>query len=117
MPDTNFTIRELRRRFSNRTLSPLEYWLALERHIDAWEPSIAALYLYDPQAAREQAKASGERWMKGETLGPLDGIPVTLKELIATRGQPVPLGTKAVELKPDWDMPQKELARFTVERR
>jgi tetratricopeptide (TPR) repeat protein len=24
---------------------------------------------------------------------------------------------KAVELKPDWDMPQKELARFTVERR
>ncbi|MDR6664795.1 amidase [Rhizobium sp. 1399] len=100
MPDTDFTIHELRRRFTDKSLSPLEYWLALERHIDAWEPSIAALYLYDPQAAREQAKASSERWMKGGTLGPLDGIPVTLKELIATKGQPVPLGTKAIELKP-----------------
>ncbi|EJJ30943.1 amidase family protein, partial [Rhizobium sp. CF142] len=100
MLDTDFTIRELRQHFTDKSLSPLEYWLALERHIDAWEPSIAALYLYDPQAAREQAKASSERWMKGGTLGPLDGIPVTLKELIATKGQPVPLGTKAIELKP-----------------
>lgn len=32
-------------------------------------------------------------------MGPLDGIPVTLKELIATKGQPVPLGTRAMELK------------------
>ncbi len=33
-------------------------------------------------------------------LGPLDGVPVTLKELIATKGQPVPLGTRATELVP-----------------
>lgn len=100
MPDTAFTIRELRRRFADKSLSPLDYWLALERRIDSWEPAISALYLYDPEAARAQAKAATERWAKGKTLGPLDGIPVTLKELIATKGQPVPLGTKAVELKP-----------------
>ena len=100
MSETDLTIRDLRQRFADRSLSPLEYWLALERHIEAWEPAICALYAYDPEAARKQAQASSDRWMKGGTLGPLDGIPATLKELIATKGQPVPLGTRAVELVP-----------------
>jgi aspartyl-tRNA(Asn)/glutamyl-tRNA(Gln) amidotransferase subunit A len=100
MSETDLTIRDLRQRFADRSLSPLEYWLALERHIEAWEPAICALYAYDPEAARKQAQASTDRWMKGGTLGPLDGIPATLKELIATKGQPVPLGTRAVELVP-----------------
>ncbi|MBZ9789650.1 amidase [Rhizobium sp. 3T7] len=100
MSETDLTIRDLRQRFADRSLSPLEYWLALERHIEAWEPAICALYAYDPEAARKQAQASTDRWMKGGTFGPLDGIPATLKELIATKGQPVPLGTRAVELVP-----------------
>lgn len=100
MTETDLTIRELIQRFSQKSLSPLEYWLALEKHIERWEPAICALYAYDPEAARAQAAASTDRWMKGATLGALDGIPVTLKELIATKGQPVPLGTRAVELKP-----------------
>ncbi|WP_018899173.1 amidase [Rhizobium sp. 2MFCol3.1] len=103
MTEIDLSIRDLKRHFATKSLSPLEYWLALEPHISAWEPHIAALYLYDPEAARAQAKASTERWAKGETLGPLDGIPVTLKELIATKGQPVPLGTRAVELTPALD--------------
>ncbi len=94
------TIRELRGLYAARKLSPSEYWLAVEDRIAAFEPHVQALYLYDPDSARVQAAASGERWMKGEALGPLDGVPVTLKELIATKGQPVPLGTAAVELVP-----------------
>ncbi len=97
---TDLSIRELKRKFAEKSLSPSEYWLALERHIEAWEPTIAALYAYDPEDAREQAAASTERWAKGGPLGALDGVPVTLKELIATKGQPVPLGTAAVELIP-----------------
>ncbi|MDK4740941.1 amidase [Rhizobium sp. CNPSo 3464] len=97
---TDLSIRQLLRKFSEKSLSPSEYWLALEKHIEAWEPTIAALYAYDPEAARRQAAASTERWAKGAPLGALDGIPVTLKELIATKGQPVPLGTAAVELIP-----------------
>ncbi|TCL72021.1 amidase [Rhizobium sp. BK251] len=106
MTETDISILELRRHFSKRDLSPLEYWLALEPHIAAWEPSICALYAYDPEEARRQAQASTERWAKRRPMGPLDGIPVTLKELIATQGQPVPLGTRAVELVPaDADAP------------
>jgi aspartyl-tRNA(Asn)/glutamyl-tRNA(Gln) amidotransferase subunit A len=86
--------------YKAKSLSPLEYWLAVEARIEAFEPVVNALYGYDPEMARLMAKASGERWARGETLGPLDGIPVSLKELIATKGLPVPLGTKAVELVP-----------------
>ncbi|KRB58554.1 amidase [Rhizobium sp. Root708] len=99
MSETDLTINELRRRFAEKSLSPLEYWLALEKHIDRWEPTICALYAFDRDAARRQAEASTDRWWRGATLGVLDGIPVTLKELIATKGQPIPLGTKATELK------------------
>lgn len=96
----DFTIKDLVAGYRAKTLSPYEYWLAVEARIEAFEPHVAALYAYDPQGAREQAKASTERWLRDEPLGPLDGIPVSLKELIATKGQPVPLGTAAVELLP-----------------
>jgi len=94
------SIRELAGLFGQKKLSPSEYWLAVEQRVEVFEPHVQALYLYDPESARAQAKASTERWARGETLGPLDGIPVTLKELIATEGQPVPLGTAAIELTP-----------------
>ncbi len=94
------TIPQLRARFADRSLSPSEYWQAVETRIAAFEPSVAALYAYDPDDARAQAAASTARWQKGTPLGPLDGIPVTLKELIATKGTPVPLGTAATVLTP-----------------
>ena len=94
------TIRQLRGLYAEKKLSPSEYWPAVEAQVEAFEPHVNALYLYDPESAQAQAAASTERWMKGETMGVLDGIPVTLKELIATKGQPVPLGTAAVELVP-----------------
>lgn len=96
----DLTIKDLLQHFQAGTLSPSEYWLAVEDRIAAFEPSISALYAYDPESARRQAKASTERWSRGEPQGPLDGIPVSLKELIATKGTPVPLGTAAVELVP-----------------
>ena len=59
---TDLSIRDLKRKFADKSLSPSEYWLALERHIDAWEPTISALYAYDPEDARRQAAASSARW-------------------------------------------------------
>jgi aspartyl-tRNA(Asn)/glutamyl-tRNA(Gln) amidotransferase subunit A len=94
------TIRDILDLYAQRKLSPLEYWEVVEDRIAAFEPQVQALYLYDPEDARAQAKASTERWARGERLGMLDGIPVTIKELIATKGQPVPLGTAAVDLVP-----------------
>lgn len=96
----NLSTTQLLAQFASRTLSPLDYYEHLLAHIGRWEPHIRALYAFDPEQVRLQARAATERWSKGAPNGPLDGIPVTIKELIATQGTPIPLGSAATTLKP-----------------
>src|SRR3981189_3882875 len=78
--------------FRARQFSPSEVLEEVLAHVAVWEPHIKALYAFDPDGARTTAKASTERWQKGEPMGSLDGVPVTIKENIATKGVPVPPG-------------------------
>ncbi|WP_019997464.1 amidase [Aureimonas ureilytica] len=96
----DLTASVLLRRFRDRSLSPSEYWEAVETRIAAFEPDVAALWAYDPEDARREARASTERWARGAPVGALDGVPVSVKELIATRGLGVPLGTAATVMQP-----------------
>src|SRR5205085_12703554 len=96
----DLTALELLQKYRDKALSPVEYFDWMEQHIAAWEPKLQALYLYRPEIGRAEAKASAERWAKGAPKGPLDGVPVTIKELIATKGDPVPLGSAATKLAP-----------------
>lgn len=89
---------ELGRAYHNRSLSPVEVAQAVLARIERWEPHLHATYLLRPEIALTQARASEARWQRGEPFGALDGVPVTIKDNIATRGDPVPLGTAAVEL-------------------
>jgi aspartyl-tRNA(Asn)/glutamyl-tRNA(Gln) amidotransferase subunit A len=86
--------------FRARQFSPSEVLEDVLAHVAVWEPHIKALYAFDPDGARAVAKASTERWNKGEPTGVLDGVPVTIKDNIATKGQPVPLGAASVKLVP-----------------
>src|SRR3954465_4897728 len=81
-----------------KQFSPSEVLEEVIEHVAAWEPHIKALYLFDPEGARAAAKASTDRWQKGEPTHPLDGVPVTIKDNIATKGQPVPLGAASMKL-------------------
>jgi aspartyl-tRNA(Asn)/glutamyl-tRNA(Gln) amidotransferase subunit A len=86
--------------YKARQFSPSEVLEDVIGHVEAWEPHIKALYLFDPDGARRVAKASTDRWQNGEPTHALDGIPVTIKDNIATKGQPVPLGAASVPLAP-----------------
>jgi aspartyl-tRNA(Asn)/glutamyl-tRNA(Gln) amidotransferase subunit A len=90
---------ELLDAYRARSLSPVEVVEAVIARIAQWEPRIKALYAYDPEAALRAAKESEARWMKGQAL-PLDGVPGTIKENIATKGTPMPIGTAARDLAP-----------------
>jgi aspartyl-tRNA(Asn)/glutamyl-tRNA(Gln) amidotransferase subunit A len=86
--------------YRQRTLSPVEVTQAVLAHMERWEPHIRATYLQRPEHALAQARQSEARWQRGEPQGLLDGVPVTIKENIATQGDPTPLGTAAVPLVP-----------------
>lgn len=96
----DLSAHELLAAYRQRTLSPVEVTQAVLAHVERWEPHIRATYLLRPEAALQQARASEARWLRGEPQGPLDGVPATIKENIATQGDPTPLGTAAVELTP-----------------
>jgi aspartyl-tRNA(Asn)/glutamyl-tRNA(Gln) amidotransferase subunit A len=82
------------------TLSPHEVVRALVDHIARWEPTLHALWDFDPAPALAAARAAEQRFVRGQPLSELDGVPVTIKENIATRGTALPLGTAATELVP-----------------
>lgn len=86
--------------YQARQLSPVEVTEAVIARIEAAEPILNALWAFDPEAALKAAKASETRWQKGQPAGPIDGVPLTIKENIATQGTPVPLGCAALPLKP-----------------
>jgi aspartyl-tRNA(Asn)/glutamyl-tRNA(Gln) amidotransferase subunit A len=86
--------------YRQRELSPVEVTQAVLSHIAQWEPHLHASYLLRPELALAQARASEARWQQRAPCGALDGVPVTLKDNIATQGDPTPLGTRASNLTP-----------------
>jgi Asp-tRNA(Asn)/Glu-tRNA(Gln) amidotransferase A subunit family amidase len=86
--------------YRRRELSPVEAMRDVLDRAAAFEPHIKAAYLLAPERALGQARASEARWARGEPIGPLDGVPTTVKDNIATKGEPSPIGTAANALIP-----------------
>src|SRR2546430_17630618 len=83
-----------------KQLSPVEVAHAVLARIDAWEKKINAMYVVDAASALAQARASEVRWRAGTPLSALDGVPITIKDNIAVKGMPTPVGTAAGDLTP-----------------
>lgn len=95
---------EVAAQFARGALSPVEAVRACLDRIEAWEPRLNAMYrvksegaAVDHERAMAAARASEARWRAKQPLSPLDGVPITIKENIYTRGDPAPIGTRANE--------------------
>ncbi len=77
---------DLARLYAAREASPVEALASCLRRLDAVNPALNALVLVDRDGAAAAAAASEARWTRGTPIGPLDGVPVTVKDSIRTAG-------------------------------
>jgi aspartyl-tRNA(Asn)/glutamyl-tRNA(Gln) amidotransferase subunit A len=100
---------ELVARYRRRELSPVEVLDAVTQVADEREAVLNAFWQRSVDSARVAARQSESRYAAGAPAGPLDGVPVTLKENIARRGVPMPAGTAGVDpVVPERDAPVTE---------
>ena len=77
-----------------KSLSPIEVAKEALARIADVDGDVNAYCLVDEEAALAAAKASEDRWMKGEPQGLADGVPVSVKDIILTKGHTVRRGSK-----------------------
>jgi aspartyl-tRNA(Asn)/glutamyl-tRNA(Gln) amidotransferase subunit A len=85
---------ELLQRYRRRRASPVDAIEAALARIEKHDPALNAFVLVDAAGSRASAEASARRWAKGEPMGALDGVPVTIKDLAQVRGWPTKRGSK-----------------------
>jgi aspartyl-tRNA(Asn)/glutamyl-tRNA(Gln) amidotransferase subunit A len=98
--------------YRRRALSPVEATRLIFDRLDALQPKINAFCIVDRDGALAAARASEQRWLRGEAVGRLDGVPVTIKDLILMRGFPTLRGSRLVERDQDWSEDAPATARL-----
>ena len=103
---TQASADELGKLYRKGKASPVETMKAVLARADRLATTINALCHVDAKAALAAARASEKRWKKGEPLSPLDGVPVSIKELVRVKGWPASMGSKLTDKTPvDADAP------------
>ena len=94
---TELSVSELGERFRRREVTPTEAAVAYLGRIDAVDGEVRAFLTVTREHALAQAAAADARFHAGQPRGPLDGVPVALKDLFCTRGIRTTSGSKILE--------------------
>ncbi|TMH43159.1 MAG: amidase [Betaproteobacteria bacterium] len=92
---------ELLEAYRKHEVSPVEVTRAVLERIERLNPVLNAFNLVSERAL-EDAKASEARWLAGQPKGLLDGVPVSIKDILLTKGWPTLRGSKTVDPKGPW---------------
>jgi len=99
-------------RYRKRALSPVEVTRFLLDRLDVLQPKINAFCIVDRDGALATARESERRWQRREPAGRLDGVPVTIKDLMLMRGFPTLRGSRLVDPDQDWSEDAPAVARL-----
>ena len=102
---------ELLHLYRSKRTSPVEVTRAVLKQIDELNPLLNCFCFLAPDALAV-AKESEARWMTGEPKGMLDGVPVSIKDLLLTRGWPTLRGSKTIDAKGPWNDDAPVVARL-----
>jgi aspartyl-tRNA(Asn)/glutamyl-tRNA(Gln) amidotransferase subunit A len=97
--------------YRTKQLSPVDVVRATLAGIDALNPALNAFCFIAPNAL-DAAAASERRWTRGEPQGALDGVPVSIKDLLLTRGWPTRRGSKTIDPAGPWNDDAPVVARL-----
>lgn len=92
--------------------SPVEATRAVLDRIERLDPVLNAFVLVAADEALAEATASEARWQRGEPVGPLDGVPTSIKDLLLTRGWPTLRGSRTIDPRQPWDVDAPVTARL-----
>lgn len=80
-----------------KRVSPVETVEAVLDRIERLNPRLNAYCTVTAEAARREATAAEAAVMRGDALGPLHGVPVSVKDLVITRGVRTTFGSRIHE--------------------
>lgn len=103
---------EMVARYRTRDLSPVEVTRAVLARIAALNAQLNAFCMVDAEGAQSAARAAEARWGRGDSLGPLDGVPVSVKDLLLTRGWPTLRGSRTIDPAGPWPDDAPAVARL-----
>jgi aspartyl-tRNA(Asn)/glutamyl-tRNA(Gln) amidotransferase subunit A len=103
---------QLGRLYASGEASPVEACRAVMERIERFNPEYKAFVRVDAEGALDAARASEKRWLDKSPLGPLDGVPVSIKDLILTKGLPTLRGSFTVDENQPWDVDAPVTARL-----
>lgn len=103
---------ELRSLYASGEVSPTEVCNAALSAITDRDPAVNAFVLVDEDGARKAATESEQRWRAGTPLGPLDGIPVSVKDMLLTHGWPTLRGSNVIDADGPWTEDAPAVARM-----
>ena len=90
----------LGRAYRDRSLSPVEVARACLDRAEAVQGRCNGFTRIDHAAALASAKSAEQRWMRGAPWSPLDGVPATVKDIVAVEGWPVRYGSPSTPDRP-----------------
>src|SRR6478736_3891249 len=103
---TQMTAAHLGKLYTKGKASPVETMKAVLARTEAVNPVLNAFCTVDSEEALRAARASERRWKKGKPLSLIDGVPVSIKELVRVKGWPASMGSKLTDKTPvDADAP------------
>ncbi|KPC64913.1 amidase [Streptomyces chattanoogensis] len=92
--------------------SPVEVTRAVLERAEAAQARTNCFTRITADEALAEAGKSAERWRSGTPAGPVDGVPVTVKDILLTRGTPTLRGSRTVREEGPWDEDAPSVARL-----
>lgn len=109
---TALTAAQLLDGYRKGDFSPLDATRAMLERAERIQPEVNAFVRLTADEALARAGESAERWRRGEPAGLLDGVPVTVKDILLLRGSPTLRGSKTVADKGHWQEDAPSVARL-----